>query len=340
MLNLKAIIKPISYVALAILGVVGLALAAFFARFPVTVPPRTLDVAMTPALEARGAYLAEHVMVCVDCHSGRDPSRYSMPVRADARGMGGMDFGPELKLSGSLYAPNITPAALGNWTDAEILRAITDGVSKDGRALFPLMPYPVFATLCEDDAAALVRYVRNLEPIDNDVPKSSLGFPLNLLVRTMPAPAKLAKSCAEPASEVKRGERLVALASCNGCHSPSEMGKPIEGQLLSGGLPFHLPTGGLARSANLTPDPTTGLGGWTRQMFIDRFKLAGRPADARRVEAGSANTVMPWTQYSGMTEEDLGAIYSYLRSIPPVKRHVVRFEASSVNPLMAAGDSH
>lgn len=311
-------------VSLAALAV--LATASFFGRFPITAEPRTLDTPITPELEARGRYLAEHVTLCTDCHSARDPARWSMPVLEGTHGQGGMEFGAELGIPGRLYAPNITPAALGDWTDGEILRAMTEGASKDGRALFPLMPYKAFANLCEEDAAALVRYVRTLQPIENQVPKSSLDFPLNLIVRTMPAPAKLSKSCAEPTSEVERGKRLVALAGCAECHSPSEMGRPLDGLLLAGGVEFPLPGGGVVRSANLTPDPITGIGAWTREMFVSRFKLAGRPEDARPIGAGQMNTIMPWTQFSGMTEEDLGAIYDYLRTVPKVERQVLKFE--------------
>lgn len=320
--------RILTLTAASVAALAVLATATFFGRFPVTSEPRSLDTPITPALEARGRYLAEHVTLCTDCHSARDPSRYSMPVIPGTHGQGGMEFGAELGIPGKLYAPNITPAALGDWTDGEILRALTEGVSRDGRALFPLMPYKAFATLCEEDAAALVRYVRTLQPVENEVPRSRLDFPLNLIVRTMPAPAQLSKSCEEPASEVERGRRLVALAGCAECHSPTEMGRPVEGLLLAGGVEFRLPGGGVVRSANLTPDPVTGIGAWTREMFISRFKGAGRPEEARPVEAGQANTIMPWTQFSGMTAADLGATYDFLRTVPKVERPVLRFESS------------
>lgn len=317
----------ITYAGLAGVLLLTAATSAFFGHFPVAGPPKSLEVSMTPALEERGKYLAEHVAICVDCHSSRDPSRYSAPVVPGTLGQGGFRFGPEMGLPGEIYARNITPAGIGDWSDGEVLRAMTEGVSRDGTALFPLMPYKDYAKLCQEDAAAILSYVRKLRPIENEVPKTRLDFPMNLLVRTLPAPAELSKDCPDGRDEVARGAYLVSLSGCQHCHTPQDQGRPRPGLELAGGVPFPMPMGGVAHSANLTPDRETGIGAWTREMFVSRFKLAGTPSDAQPVQPGHPNTIMPWTQYSGMTEEDLGAIFSYLRTVPPVYRPVVRFEA-------------
>ncbi|MEM9528882.1 MAG: hypothetical protein AAGA31_19885 [Bacteroidota bacterium] len=104
-------------------------------------PPPAIEIAKTPEQVTRGSYLANHMMVCMDCHSQRDWNKYAGPSIASTLGQGGEKFGHDLGFPGEFYAPNITPAALGSWTDGEIFRAVTTGVSKDGRALFNVMPY-------------------------------------------------------------------------------------------------------------------------------------------------------------------------------------------------------
>jgi hypothetical protein len=85
----------------------------------------------------------------------------------------------------------------------------------------------------------------------------------------------------------------------------------------AGGYVFEMPWGTL-RSPNLTPDSETGIGDWTREFFIENFKVWDVPeSEYRRVEPGDVNTVMPWLMYAKMTEEDLGAIYDYLRTVEP-----------------------
>ena len=110
---------------------------------------------------------------------------------------------------------------------------------------------------------------------------------------------------------------------CTECHTPMEKGQRIAGMEYAGGMEFPFPEGGLVRSANITPDRETGIGGWTRETFVGVFK-ASATAQARRerVEQGDLQTVMPWTMYGGMTEKDLGAIYTYLRTVEPVRNTV------------------
>jgi mono/diheme cytochrome c family protein len=247
-------------------------------------------------------------------------------MRAGTEGQGGEHFGREIGLPGDVYARNITPAALGDWTDGEILRAMTSGVSRDGTALFPLMPYPNYRHLCDRDAAALVSYVRALEPIEHEVPERELDFPLNLIVRTIPAAAE-PWSCPTPSDGVRYGEYLTTLASCGDCHTPRKGNEPDPSKAFAGGLEFPLPKGGVARSANLTAH-ATGLGSWSKEAFVQRFRVMAQPGAATQVAPGGFNTPMPWTLFGGMTEQDLGAIYDYLRTLPPVENRVEKFTAA------------
>jgi hypothetical protein len=103
-----------------------------------------VKVEMTPERVARGEYLFKVAADCGGCHSERDWSKFSAPVVQGGEGKGFV-FPPELALPGTVVAPNLTPdpeTGLGAWSDGEKIRAIREGISRDGRALFPMMPYP------------------------------------------------------------------------------------------------------------------------------------------------------------------------------------------------------
>jgi hypothetical protein len=113
---------------------------------------------------------------------------------------------------------------------------------------------------------------------------------------------------------------------CSGCHTPRDShGKPIPGREFAGGNQMRGPWGNNV-TANLTPDPHTFMGTATRDQFIARFKaFAAINAENAPKSQPGLNTVMPWIAFSGMTEQDLGAIYDYLKTLPPVENHVVTF---------------
>src|SRR6185437_5320686 len=97
---------------------------------------------------------------------------------------------------------------------------------------------------------------------------------------------------------------------------------------VAGGQVFTLPGFGKVRSSNLTPDAKTGLGGWSKQMFVDEFKAYDNPA-AERIpwKQKGYQTMMPWLVYCKLTRNDLGAIYTYLRTIKPVNHAVTKWTA-------------
>ena len=148
-------------------------------------------------------------------------------------------------------------------------------------------------------------------------------MPLPLIVRTMPAHAE-SRPAPAVSDRVAYGEYMTTAAVCGDCHTPiDDQGAPLPGREYAGGFEMKLPGGGVVRTANLTPDADTGLGTWTEAQFIDRFKAfdgaAHRPLS---VAEQRENTWMPWYAYAGMTREDLGAIYTYLRSLKPVVNRV------------------
>lgn len=326
--------KTVSKVAGGIVGLVLLLVVGGFIYLHVAFPnageAEDLKIQPTPELIARGRYLAYHVTVCIDCHSTRDFDYFSGPLVPGTEGKGGMEFPDKI---GTLYPSNITPAALGDWSDGEILRAITAGVNKDGEPLFPMMPYPVYSQLSREDATAIVAYLRTLAPIPNEVPKSKLNFPLNLIVRTVPRPYRPQPS--PPSSDtLAYGKYLSTIAGCQFCHTPiDEKGQPLPGMDFAGGQEFRFPWGELVRTANITPEIDTGIGAWDEGYFSGRFREYADSSGAHiPVAKGEGNTVMPWTLYSGMADEDLGAIYRYLRSIKPIRNEVDKFPEPDAKP--------
>lgn len=288
--------------------------------------PENVTVEITPERLARGSYLANHVAICMDCHSTRDWQYFAGPIIPGMEGKGGEAFLEEHGFPGDIYSKNITPAALGNWSDGELIRAITCGVSRDGEPFFPLMPYPAYGKMATEEVYSIVAYLRTLKPIENEAPESKLNFPLNLIVRSIPQPAD-PQPLPSPSDTLAYGKYLVSVAACTECHTPMEKGEPLPGMDFAGGAEFNLPFG-LVRSANITPDEETGIGSWDRREFIGRFKaFADSTASNRPVNQGDFNTIMPWIPYSGMTEDDLGAIYAHLRTQKPVEHRVITFTA-------------
>jgi mono/diheme cytochrome c family protein len=317
-------------VILIILSVViaGLACVVVFIKtaMPNVGKPMDIKVQVTPESVQRGEYLARHVAVCMDCHSQRDWSLYAGPLKSETYGGGGEKFGKEIDFPGTLYSRNITPAGLSTWTDGEIFRAITTGENKNGKALFPLMPYPNYGRVDPEDIRCIVAYLRTLPPVRNEVPAHELDFPLNILVNTMPAKAMPAKK-PDTNDITAYGKYLITMAGCAECHSQIKKGTKIPGTEFGGGRIFNFPNGTVVTSPNITFDKATGIGNWDRTLFIRKFKqFADSGYTPRPVGPSDFNTPMPWLMYAGMTERDLSAIYAYLGTVKPMQNQVKVFQ--------------
>ncbi len=295
-------------------------------------PAQNLTIEHSPERIERGEFLARNVYVCLDCHSDRDYSRFGLVIDESTLGKGGNLFGMKDGFPGDYYAKNLTPYYLGSWTDGEIFRAITTGVSKDGHALFPIMPYTNYRKVDKEDIYDIIAYLRTLDSIEYDVPESSSPFPMNFIINTIPQEADFTKR-PDISNRVALGKYLVTASSCSDCHTPiNDKGAPLPGMQFAGGMDFNIPTGGIVYSANITPHETTGIGNWTEEMFISRFKQfqdSTKMINKTIVKPGSFNTEMPWRFYSKMSEEDLGAIFAYLQSLEPVENTMTRFVAES-----------
>jgi mono/diheme cytochrome c family protein len=232
----------------------------FNSSYPNVDPPSGEKVEITPARLERGSYLANHVSVCMDCHSTRDWSKYSGPPMPGTFGKGGDMFDEATAgVPGVIYAKNITPASLKDWTDGELIRAITCGVNKDNKAFFPLMPYFGYNKLTQEDLYSIIAYIRSLEPIENKVPETELNFPLNIIVKTLPLKSYVPSREPDKNNPAEYGKYLVTIAGCFDCHTQQVKGEFIIEKAYAGGFEFQLP-GGTLQSANISPDKNTGIG--------------------------------------------------------------------------------
>ena len=137
MSNLK--ILKIAFCLNSLLVILFICEGCVLKNFMPNIKVKDIKVDATKERIERGKYLANHVLVCVDCHSKRDWSKYSGPVVPGTEGMGGETFDQKLGLPGSYTATNITPYSLGMWSDGEIYRSVTSGVGKDEHTIFPII---------------------------------------------------------------------------------------------------------------------------------------------------------------------------------------------------------
>lgn len=329
---MKKILKIGAFILIVLVVVIFSGAAYVYFGLPNIKAPENLKVDLTPERIERGKHLANEVMGCTGCHAERDFNKFAGPIIRETMGAGGEYWDESKGFPGKVYAPNLTPYHLGDWTDGELFRAITCGVNRDGKALFPIMPYLQYGKLPREDIYAVIAYLRTLEPVDKDYPEKEIGFPLSFIEKLIPAEGThhLVPDESDP---VRLGEYLVTAAACFDCHTPMDGGQYIEGMDFAGGMEFNLASGGIVRAANLTPDAETGLGSWTKDMFIKKFKAFDDSSFvAYEVPPGEFNTEMPWEYYSKLTETELGAMYEYLQSLTPVNNRVIKFTASGSAP--------
>jgi len=320
--------KPLKITGIILLSIIGIIvlLVLYVRLFLPNIPlKKDLQVQITPERLERGKYLANHVMVCIDCHSTRDWSKFSGPVVAGSEGKGGEIFDQKMGFPGKYISPNITPYATKSYTDAELYRAITAGVGKDRKPLFPVMPYHSYGSMDDEDIFSIIAYIRSLPEVSYDPPQSKSDFPMNLIIRMIPKEG-VPGNLPDTANPVEYGKYLTNAAACTDCHTPFEKGKPVVEEAFSGGREFPMPFGTLT-APNITPDVNTGIGGWTREVFINRFKAYDPVTyNPHNVASSEFNTIMPWTMYAGMSARDLGFIYDYLKTLKPIEKKITKIK--------------
>jgi mono/diheme cytochrome c family protein len=269
----------------------------------------------TAARMERGRYLSETGQApCVLCHSPLDTSGGGLKV-VEGKAFAGRSFAPDEVPF--LTAPNLTPdpeTGIGTWTDDMLARAIREGISHDGRTLFPIMPYQKFRHLSDEDLASIVVYLRSLSPIRNPLPPSAVPFPLNRLINGAPQPITDPVT-SDLSTSAKRGEYIANMAICADCHSTRDaQGNAPKGMDFAGGtlMPFEgRPT---VAAANLTP-AVNGIPYYTEDLFIETIRTG-------RVRSRTLDAMMPTAIYRQMTDQDLKDIFAYLKTLQPVDHFV------------------
>lgn len=258
--------------------------------------------AQAPAVE-RGRYLVETIGGCGNCHTPKGPNG-DLPGRHLA---GGQVFDEPNVFRA--VAPNITPdneTGIGRWTDAQIARAIREGVRPDGRVLGPPMPFEFYRDISDADVAAMVAYLRTVPAIANRVEPSRYSIPLP------PAWGPPVTTVAGPADNpVARGAYLAGpVGHCLDCHTPRGPDMQlVRANLGTGGLRIPGPWG-VVVTRNITPHRENGIGAWTDDQIIHAITRAERP------DGGRLGPPMGYGYYAQMAERDLRDLVAYLRTLP------------------------
>jgi hypothetical protein len=284
-------------------------------------------IEVTPERLERGKYLVNGIAGCLDCHSEHEPTLEGAPVKAGREGAGVLFLqDPNV---GKVYASNITAdkeTGIGNWTDDQIARAVREGIGGDGRALFPIMPYRNFRNLSDEDLASVIVFLRSVPSVRNIVPKTVINFPVNRLIMSLPEPITTPVKDPDMSTPVARGKHLVTIASCADCHTPQDsQGQAIDNLAFSGGFLFDGNSGKKIAAANITPDPT-GIPYYDEATFIRTIRTG-------QIGARKIDPTMPWGVYRNMTDDDLKAVFAFVRTLKPIKHSVDNSVEATICPV-------
>lgn len=266
---------------------------------------------------ARGSYLVNGIAACGNCHTEHGAD---LKPKADLFLAGGKKF--ELPF-GVALSKNLTPdpdTGIGTWSEAQIVRAIREGVTREGTTLGPPMPVPFFNKVSDDDAAAIAAYLKTLKPIRHEVTESKYRIELK------PLPPASGRTAPPKSDKVAYGAYLANMAHCVECHStPGPNGPDYEHHLGAGGFPFApapdgfrapTPSAKVVRSRNITSDPETGIGAWTDEE-IKRALTQGINKSGKHLVPP-----MPYPYFKNLTADDLDAVVAWVRTLPPIKNEV------------------
>jgi len=277
----------------------------------------------------RGSYVSE-AAGCLTCHTGMAGGG---PDLANAGG-GGLEIPDPL---GTWRSPNITPdkaSGIGNWTDDQIMRAVREGVRPDGSQLYVIMPYQNYNRMTDDDAKALVAFLRTLKPVERVVAPN--GKDLKFPKIPVGKPANQPDVATDP---IKHGEYLATLMLCNHCHwtPDAKMAPAGPDKMYSGGLDMTIPMFGTGKlyAPNITSDPETGIGKWKEDEIFTVIRTMVKP-NSKMISPPMLLLQGGWSQ---MDEKDLHAVAAFIHQLPPVKNKVPdsTFQFKPPGPPPAAG---
>jgi mono/diheme cytochrome c family protein len=264
--------------------------------------PATAALAQTPV--ERGRYLVDTVMTCHNCHTPMGPNG----PQFDKALSGGLRFNdPPWDVTGS----NITPdpeTGIGKWSDADIKKALLEGVRPNGGHLAEVMPSGFYKILTPGDLDGIVAYLRSLPPVKNKV--RDPVYKMQVPHAVFPGAGK-AMAQSDLNDKLKRGRYLVTIAHCLECHTPFTMSGLVDfnGSLGKGGREFPGPWG-KSVSRNITSSKTRGIGDWS-DADIKRAITQGVRKDGSKLKPP-----MGYAYYGKMTDGDVDAMVAYLRTLP------------------------
>lgn len=272
-------------------------------------PYPAITASSDSAVIMRGKHLVFGAAHCADCHTKTNVDSL-LKLGQDVPLTGGFEF--KLPL-GKIYSKNITPdeeTGIGKRTDAEIARSLRYGVYADGTVIFDFMP---FHNMCDEDMTAVISYLRAQKPVKNIVPDHELNFlgkaVKAFMVKPVGPTGEVEKSVAVNSS-VAYGKYLAnSVANCGGCHTERSLSGEFTGEPYAGGSDIE----GFI-TPNITTDSSGRIFGWTEKNFIDRFRLG-------RVIPESP---MPWESFGRMNDDELKAIFAYLKTVKPVKTQLAK----------------
>jgi len=314
----KIILGSAGLILLIIIGFLVFIFSSYEKDYSDQYPVPDLSIEITPERVDRGRYLAQGPAHCFDCHSPKDA--LSAEQHKDDRTLSG-GFGLDIA-PGTFYAPNITPdpeTGIGKYSDGQIYRMLRHNIRHDGQTTIDFMP---FINMSDEDIYSIIAYLRSQKTTKNRMPERSLSFLGKMLFATgaiKPGePQRDVKTSVQADTSIEYGQYMAhAVANCFGCHTERDpksgefVGEPYAGGMQFG--PDRLTRGWVYISPNLTPDEDTGIiADWDEESFIVRMRV-GKLYDT---------TPMPWDDYKVMTENDLKAVYSYLKTLKPVSKSI------------------
>jgi mono/diheme cytochrome c family protein len=316
---------------LGVLGILVIGAAAFLELR--SAKARPIDVGKkfesTPARIEKGRYLTNQTG-CFLCHSEHDWQTHGAPEVPGMEGAGWDVPYAENKMPGKVFASNITPdpdTGIGLVPDDAVARAIREGVGRDGRALF-MMPWPDYRHLSDEEVASIVVYLRTLKPVKKQRQKTEIIVPVRWFLKFTPQPLTTAVPDPDQSTPLARGKHIAEIGNCQECHTPvNERHEPLPGLAWAGGQEFRGPFG-LVRSSNITPH-ASGLAHYNEELFLRTIRTGN--IGGRRL-----NPLMPWHYHRHMTDDDLKALWAYLKTVPAVAHDVPREEVKlKDNPAIA-----
>jgi len=256
------------------------------------------------AIIAKGKHFVYSLAHCIDCHSTANADSL-VKAGQEVPLSGGFAFALPL---GTIYSKNITPdkeTGIGNKTDGEIARVLRYGVHSNGEAVLDFMP---FHNMSDEDLTAVISYLRTVKPVKNKVPENTLNLMGNVVKAFMVKPVGPTGEvpvAVKPDTTAAYGKYLVlSVGECAGCHTKRDLSGAFIGPHMAGGNEIEG-----YMTPNLTNSPDGRIYNWTQEQFIERFRK-GRLIP---------KSPMPWNSFKRTSDDELKAIYKYLKSIPAEK---------------------